>query len=212
MKRYIFMTALLLACASLPAQDDAKETLAKMEDAFRKEGGIRADFTLRLTEQGTPRGESTGTISLKGERFLLETPDNTLWFDGKTLWSYLPDAEEVTVSLPGQEELQSIHPYLLLKSARKNYRAETGAQVSFNGKTARKLILTPAKENRDGIMALTVYVEQTTFHPLYIEILQNNGMASRLTITRYEAQQDFADSLFVFNPAKYPNAEIVDLR
>ena len=159
-----------------------------------------------------PRGESTGTISLKGERFLLETPDNTLWFDGKTLWSYLPDAEEVTVSLPGQEELQSIHPYLLLKSARKNYRAETGAQVSFNGKTARKLILTPAKENRDGIMALTVYVEQTTFHPLYIEILQNNGMASRLTITRYEAQQDLADSLFVFNPAQYPDAEIVDLR
>ena len=212
MKRYIFMTALLLACASLPAQNDAKETLAKMEDAFRKEGGIRADFTLRLTEQGMPRGESTGTISLKGERFLLETPDNTLWFDGKTLWSYLPDAEEVTVSLPGQEELQSIHPYLLLKSARKNYRAETGAQVSFNGKTARKLILTPAKENRDDIMALTVYVEQTTFHPLYIEILQNNGMASRLTITHYQTQQDFADSLFVFNPAKYPDTEIVDLR
>lgn len=212
MKRYIFMTALLLACAALPAQEEAKDILGKMENAFRKEGGIRADFTLRLTEQGTPRGESTGTISLKGERFLLETPDNTLWFDGKTLWSYLPDAEEVTVSLPGQEELQSIHPYLLLKSARKNYRAETGAQVSFNGKTARKLILTPAKENRDDIMALTVYVEQTTFHPLYIEILQNNGMASRLTITHYEAQQDLADSLFVFNPAQYPDAEIVDLR
>ena len=206
------MTALLLACAALPAQEEAKDILGKMENTFRKEGGIRAGFTLRLTEQGTPRGESTGTISLKGERFLLETPDNTLWFDGKTLWSYLPDAEEVTVSLPGQEELQSIHPYLLLKSARKNYRAETGAQVSFNGKTARKLILTPTKENRDGIMALTVYVEQTTFHPLYIEILQNNGMASRLTITHYQAQQDFADSLFVFNPVKYPDAEIVDLR
>ena len=212
MKIYILMTALLLACAALPAQEETKDILGKMENAFRKEGGIRADFTLRVTEQGMPRGESTGTISLKGERFLLETPDNTLWFDGKTLWSYLPDAEEVTVSLPEQEELQSIHPYLLLKSARKNYRAETGAQVSFNGKTARKLILTPAKENRDGIMALTVYVEQTTFHPLYIEILQNNGMASRLTITRYQTQQDFADSLFVFNPAKYPDAEIVDLR
>lgn len=212
MKKHILMIAALLACAALPAQDGAEKILNQMENAFRKEGGIRAGFTLRVTEQGAARGESTGTLSLKGDRFVLETPDNSLWFDGKTLWNYLPDAEEVTVSHPAQEELQSIHPYLLLKSIRKGYKAELGTRTSFNGHTVHEVSLSSANENPDGIMTITVYVEQATAHPLYIEVLQNNGMATRLTVTRYQAHQDFPDSMFVFNPAKYPDAEIIDLR
>ena len=117
MKKYIF--SVLIALLSLPViaqqqQSQAKSILDKTAEAFRKAGGVKADFTVKVITDGLIEGVEHGTIQLKGEKFVLKTTDIVTWFDGKTQWSYVAKNDEVNVSNPTQEELQQINPYTFL--------------------------------------------------------------------------------------------------
>ena len=92
MRKYIF--SVLIALLSLPViaqqqQSQAKVVLEKTAEAFKKAGGVRADFTLKAVNDGHLEGRENGIIQLKGEKFMLKTSETTTWFDGKTQWSYM---------------------------------------------------------------------------------------------------------------------------
>ena len=117
MRKYIF--SVLIALLSLPViaqqqQSQAKAVLDRTADAFRKAGGVKADFVVKAVTNGLAEGAENGTIQLKGEKFVLKTSDVVTWFDGKTQWSYVAKNDEVNVSSPTQEELQQINPYISL--------------------------------------------------------------------------------------------------
>ena len=86
MRKYIF--SVLIALLSLPViaqqQSQAKVILDKTAEAFRKAGGVKADFTVKAVTNGLVEGAENGTIQLKGEKFVLKTSDIITWFDGKT--------------------------------------------------------------------------------------------------------------------------------
>ena len=114
MRKYIF--SVLIALLSLPViaqqqQSQAKAVLDKTAEAFRKTGGVKADFIIKSVTNGLVEGSESGTIQLKGEKFVLKASEVITWFDGKTQWSYVVRNDEVNVSNPTQEELQQINPY-----------------------------------------------------------------------------------------------------
>ena len=106
MKRTYLLVLILFLSVSLSAQKDkqAREILDKTANALQQAGGIRATFG----------GTGNGTLLLKGNQFYLNSGGIQSWFDGKTQWSYLESSEEVNVSNPTPEELQTINPYALL--------------------------------------------------------------------------------------------------
>ena len=105
MKRTYLLVLILFLSVSLSAQKDkqAREILDKTANALQQAGGIRATFG----------GTGNGTLLLKGNQFYLNSGGIQSWFDGKTQWSYLESSEEVNVSNPTPEELQTINPYAL---------------------------------------------------------------------------------------------------
>jgi len=137
MKKYIF--SVLIALLSLPViaqqqQSQAKSILDKTAEAFRKAGGVKADFTVKVITDGLIEGVEHGTIQLKGEKFVLKTTDIVTWFDGKTQWSYVAKNDEVNVSNPTQEELQQINPYTFLYMYQKGFSYKLGTMKTFRGK------------------------------------------------------------------------------
>ena len=130
MRKYIF--SVLIALLSLPViaqqqQSQAKAVLDKTAEAFRKAGGVKADFIIKSVTNGLVEGSESGTIQLKGEKFVLKASEVITWFDGKTQWSYVVRNDEVNVSNPTQEELQQINPYTFLAyvSERISYKLGT---------------------------------------------------------------------------------------
>ena len=115
---------LFLTIPMVAQQPDARDILDRAADAFRREGGVKITFSVRA-----PEGNTNGSIRLKGDKFLLETEGVTTWFDGRTQWSYLASSDEVNVSEPTLEELQSINPYSWLSLYKQDYKlkvAKTG--------------------------------------------------------------------------------------
>ena len=40
----------------------------------------------------------TGSVILSKDKYKLDLPDNIIWFNGETSWSYLPAEKEVTIT------------------------------------------------------------------------------------------------------------------
>lgn len=206
---FITLAAVLSFCA---AQENAKGILDKVSSVFTKDNGIQAEFKLQVTEQGRTKGDGRGTIRIKGDKFMMETPAGITWFNGKTLWSYLPSTDEVNISTPGREELQSINPYLLLNTYKKGFECTLGNKKTFQNKPVYEVTLTPVNSKNNDIACITIYIDKQTYRPLYIDVMQNNGLITKITVTGYLVKQTFADTLFVFDKKKYPDAEEIDLR
>ena len=215
MRKYIF--SVLIALLSLPViaqqqQSQAKAVLEKTAEAFRKAGGVRADFTLKAVNDGHLEGRENGIIQLKGEKFMLKTSETTTWFDGKTQWSYMVRNDEVNVSNPTQEELQQINPYTFLYMYQKGFSYKLGATKTYRGKAVWEVVLT-ARDKKQELERITLFVTKDTYEPLYI-LLQQRGQQTRneITITSYQTKQNYADQVFTFDKKQYPNAEVIDLR
>lgn len=200
---------ILLLFLSLPAwaqQPDAKELLDRTAQKFREAGGIKAAFTVRMSE-----GTSTGTIRLKGDKFLLEADGTTTWFDGHTQWSYLSSSEEVNISEPTPEELQSINPYAFLSLDERGYKLKLGKIDNAQDNSLYKIVFTATNRKQD-LQCVILYVAKDSLRPVRVSMAQRGGETVVIIINSYQTGQSYPDSLFMFDKKDYPKAEIIDLR
>ena len=215
MRKYIF--SVLIALLSLPViaqqqQSQAKAVLDKTAEAFRKAGGVKADFIIKSVTNGLVEGAESGTIQLKGEKFVLKASEVITWFDGKTQWSYVVRNDEVNVSNPTQEELQQINPYTFLYMYQKGFSYKLGTVKTFQGKAVWEVVLT-ANDKKQELESITLYVTKNAYEPVCIQ-LQQRGQKTRneITVTAYQTGLDYADDVFTFDRKAYPTAEVIDLR
>lgn len=127
MKKIAILSLALLLSAGAWAQS-ARSILDKAAATVSNPSGIQAHFQM-ITKQGT----TSGDISVKGNKFHATTPDATIWFDGKTQWTYMKGNEEVNVSNPTEAELQAINPYNFINI----YKKDSGSHPEASADSMR---------------------------------------------------------------------------
>ena len=203
MKKYIF--TLLMSIFILPcfAQKDAqaRKILDQTSNTFAQAGGIKASFSIKVGSKQTK-----GTLQLKDNKFVLTTNDVITWFDGKTQWSYLRHSDEVNMSNPSAEELQSSNPYTLINIYKKGFNYKYASIVGNNF----KIILTP-ESRKQAITRIELLISKSTNLPQRITLEQQHNK-SEINITSFQKKQNFSKENFQFNKKNYPGAEVIDLR
>ena len=194
----LWMLALLPYCISAQTDAKAAEVLDKALTQLAGNSGIRADFD----------GTEKGFLLLKGEMFYLNNGNIESWYDGQTQWSYVADTEEVNISHPTPEELQTINPYYILMRYKADFDYIYKGSPIRNGVKGHEIVLTPKGASNDRIRLFI----SDKFQPLAIKIERNGKTLSEINVTRYQTNQKWGDETFRFNKAQYPNAEIIDLR
>ena len=198
-----FVALLLLLPLALQAQPGAKKILDRTAEAFRRAGGVEATFSLTGGQ-----GAARGTICLQGEKFRLESGGITTWFDGTTQWSYVAANEEVNVSEPTEEELQTLNPYTLLYIYRQGYSWKT---VPARQAAAYAVELKADAADKE-LQRIVIEVRQSDYRPLYIVMQTGSGDKTEVQVTGYRTGLDFPDGFFRFDEEQYPSAEVIDLR
>ena len=186
---------------------EARSILDQASQAFKQSGGVEADFTLIPYMQE----EVKGHIQLMEECFHLKMDEMVTWFDGKTQWTYLPINEEVNVSNPTREEIESINPMAYLSLYKEGYTCQLGGKSNFNGKAVYEVTL-KTEDLQKQWQNLTLYIDRTTLLPLYFKLQGEGRDYHIITISNYKQGKNWKKEHFTFNPKEYPNAEVIDLR
>ena len=192
-----------------PCQGDEDAIIKKTRQIYEAWEGMEVMFTAQ--EYNIQNGASEnyeGTISMKKDKFVLTTPQMTVWFDGVTQWS-LQRNDEVHIDKPASDDIL-LNPMLLFRDYNKNYKATlTGESTSHNAKKAYDLTFTP--QRKTNIEKIELQIERNTSLPAKLVITLRNAIRITITINGWKATS-LSDEFFVFPKASYPNVEIIDLR
>lgn len=211
MKTICASVALLLIQFSLAAQNDAEAV--KILDRFSRTAlaspSVSMKFDLETIDQmeGTDN-KTTGSIIISKDRYRLDLPENIIWFDGETSWSYLPAEKEVTITRPEKKDdsFQS-RPSAVFNLYKKDYKVRL-----LEEKESSYLIdLYPEKLDSDHVR-IRLSIGKPALDLKGIEYKYKNGVTVMLTVNDYDLKQVPDNTTFVFQAGKYKGVEINDMR
>ena len=176
----------------------AKQVLDKTAAVVAAKSGAKASFTIKGDQMN-----ASGTIAIKGRKFQASTPQATIWFDGKTQWTYLKKNDEVNVANPTEAELAAINPYNFIYMYKKGYK------YTMEKKNGSFIVHLTATDKR-SIQEMYITINPKSYIPSQIRMRQQKGWTT-ITISGFK-QSKLSDGLFRFNSKDFPNAEVIDLR
>lgn len=199
MKKLFFVIIVLFTAVSGQAQT-AQSVLDKCAANLSVKSGVTADFTMESAQYGN----TTGSISVKGRMFNATTPVATMWFDGKTLWTYRSKNDEVNVSHPTEAQLQALNPYNFINMYKNGYSyTMTMTDKTFN------VHLTATDANR-RVKEMFINIDRKSYTPTEVKVLQGSKW-STFYINNFK-KASLKDDIFRFNSKEFPSAEVIDLR
>ena len=200
MKKIVLVIPALLMLSATTFAQTALSVLDKCAATVAVKDGVSASFTMNSAQYGN----ASCTIAIKGQKFHMASNTTTMWFDGKTLWTYMASNEEVNISTPTAQQLQSLNPYNFINLYKSGYSyTMTTSASTFN-------VHLTSTNAQHKITEGFITVDKSTYAPKEIKLLQGTKWTT-FTISGLKAEK-LDDSKFRFNSSAYPDAEIIDLR
>lgn len=214
MTRYITTLCLLLfTISSSFAQNDAKskDILAKLSKNYRSYSSMSADITFTIdNKQENIKEVQKGKMLLKGDKFRIDFGDQLLITDGKTLWGYLKDMNEVTVSLyePDPDELSPTNVFTIYETGFDSYYLNAAV---LNGVPVHNIDLVPVDKDKP-YFKIRLVIDQQKLQILQAIVFDKNGAMYTYAISNFAPNKALTDASFMFNKASYPGVEVIDMR
>lgn len=202
MKRFltsaIILSILALTAAAAPK---ASELVSSAAARLRAAKSVTISFTATGTDSS-----AGGTMVISGNKFVIESRDAKVWYDGNTQWTWSASADEVDITEPTPEEIAQVNPYAIISSLSSRYKAKYLGPPS-----KRTVVLTPSMPNPQITRAEIVFGVDGL--PSRMTLTMDSGQKITLAVASLKISDRAPDSsIFVFSQAKAPGAEIVDLR
>lgn len=176
----------------------ARTVLNKTASILNRKGGLSFNFSMT----GSKTGSVSGTIAIKGKKYNVRTSQATVWFNGKTQWTYMKKTNEVNITTPTLAQQQMMNPYAFINMYRSVY--------SLSMKTQGKNYIVHMKASNKSIQEIYVTINKSTHIPSAVKFRQGSEWTS-ITISKVSMNNQ-SDNIFTFRSKDFPGAEIVDLR
>lgn len=212
MRKFIISTLILiLAAINLKGQSDAKAVsiLDQFSAAAASAPSVSMKFLLITVDQ-VENSEDTlaGSIILNKDRYRLDLPDNIIWYNGKTSWSYLPAEQEVTITNPEDEgkSFQS-RPSMIFTM----YKTGFKCRLLEEKKDSYIIDLYP-EDVKNELIRVRLTIEKPSLNLRNFEYKRRDGITLTLIVRDYNLKITPEESLFTFAQSKYKGVEIIDMR
>lgn len=191
----------------------AMEILENFQKKIQSFPAIKSEYQFTIIDL-KENSESTynGEFSMKDEKYVMKMGNMEIYYDGSTLWNYLPDEEEVNISTPELSEEQDFleNPALFFKLYKKDLYNKLVEEKSVDGIIYNIIDLYPKDLNK-GFSRIRLFIEKDKLELYSIRYFGKDGIHYLLLLTGYETNE-LPDSWFQFDVSKHPNVEVIDLR
>lgn len=191
----------------------AKKILDAVSAKFKTYKAVQATFTFKSEDvKGKVLGVKKGTLYTKGNKYRVSiTGGQDIFCDGVTVSTYDKAANEVTIS-KFEASANSITPQKLFTNFYdKDFLYKLNGEKKEAGKTLQEIELTPVDKSKSFFKVL-VWVDKATQTIYSTRVMEKSGNKYTYTVGSLNGNANVTDAQFVFNKAKYPGVEVVDLR
>jgi outer membrane lipoprotein carrier protein len=201
---------------SATAQVDQKarqilEQASKKMQSFQSMS-IAFTFTMENAKMNIHE-KNVGSLLMKGEKYQVKLPDMGMqvFSDGKTVWNYMKEANQVTISNAGDEGQGVIDPTTIFNVYQEGFIYKFLEDITVNGKVISYVELTPVDKTKEfNKMQAGIEKEKQLIYSLVT--FGKDGNKYGIYVNDFKSNLPFADSDFVFDKAKFKDVEVVDFR
>jgi len=208
-----FLTGCLLSsfCMGQGSDPDAKKILDQASSKIKSYPAVQVAFTLQLQDaQGKPQGTKKGTVTMKGNKYVVSITGQEIFCDGKTIWTYDKSGNEVTVTKVDPSSTNLSPQKLFTNFYDKDFLYKKNGEQKMGTKTVVEIELTPVDQSQN-FHKIYLYVDKKTHLVVSGKMLDKSSNRYIYTVNSLNGKVKPADSFFVFDKAKHPGVEVVNL-
>jgi outer membrane lipoprotein-sorting protein len=215
MKKIFTLCLFVLGFNLVYAQKDpvAKEILDKLSEKTKSHETITTDFKVEFKNiKENIQNSSEGSITIKGDMYRLKFMDSESFYDGKTLWSFLPEVNEVNITEPEADDEDIFNnPKRLFTIYENDYKYQLIDNIAENDQNYSLIDLYPIGLEED-FSRIRLQINTDEYFLSSATIFGKDGSHYTIRLNNYKTNSDFEDSYFIFDEQKHPKVEIIDLR
>lgn len=203
-KIVVSIFSLFLTISNLKAQS-IQSLLNEVSNKVKSYENIQIDFKYSLENtRENVKQDTRANITLKGDNYVLNMLGVTRIFDGKTIYTIVPEDEEVTISNYSKEEDNSISVSEMLTFYENGYNYKMDIQQNIRGRKIQFIKLSPIDSTTE-IKNILLGIDMQTKHIYKLIQIDSSGTNYTITVNSFKTNQPISQNLFIFDEEKYIN-------
>jgi outer membrane lipoprotein carrier protein len=206
---YIVFSLLLYSNARGQNDLEAIKILDRFSESALKAPSVSMKFII-ITSNLTDNKNDTlkGSVIISKDKYKLDLPDNTVWFNGETSWSYLPAEKEVTITKADKKDnsFQS-RPSQVFSMYKKGYKSRL-----IDDKSDSYVIDLYPEDIKGELLRVRLTIGKSLSDLISLEYKKKDGVISTLYVNDYDLKLKPEAETFVCQPGKFKDVEVIDMR
>ena len=207
----------IFSLLSVIAQDQdpkAKAILDDLSKATKAHKTILAEYVFTILSKEKKQVEKqNGKVWVKGIKFKLEIPGNTIVCDGKTLWNHNKDAKEVTIKNFDADNDEQLNPGKIFTLYETGYKYKFDKEEKTGTVMSSIIDLFPnIKPEKKKFHTIKLFVNKTKKQIVQVKMLMKDGGTQLYEIKSLKPNTEMPDNLFVFDLKGFKSDQINDER
>lgn len=201
----------LLIAIKAYGQNDPEAT--KILDRFSATAlgapSVSMKFHLITTDQMENTNDTlTGSLILSKDKYKLDLPDNSIWFNGETSWSYLPAEKEVTITKADKKDNSfQNRPSAIFTMYNSGYKSKL-----IEERSSYFIIDLYPEDIKSDLLRIRLSIGKSLMDLISLEYKKRDGILITLKVDEYNLKVKTDKNTFVFKPVNIKEVEVIDMR
>lgn len=205
MKKFPLFIIAVMSVFVMNAQnaDKAKKLLKEVSTKVKAYDNMVIDFKYNLENLSEKVSQETrGDVSINGNKYVLNLMGTTQMFDGKKIYTIIPEDQEINISNYIEEDDNSITPSKMFTFYEEGYTYKWDITQDIKGRKIQYIKLTPIDSKAD-VKNILLGIDTQTKHIYNLIQTQDNGTKITITVKSFKTNQPLAKNLFTFSESRY---------
>ncbi len=203
MKKLLLLMLISITTGAMGQNSDkAKQLLDEVYGKVKSYENIMVDFKYVLTNsEAGINNETRGDVTMEGEKYIGNFFGSKQLFDGKKVYTIVPENEEVTIEDQTDDE-NALTPSKMLTFYKKGFNYQWDILQNVQGRKIQFIKLTPIDSNSE-IRSILLGIDVETKNIYKLIDTGKNGTITTITVNSFKTNQPLSKTLFTFDENKY---------
>jgi outer membrane lipoprotein-sorting protein len=200
--------------ASEKSDPRAKVILEKLRKKYETYSSVAADFKITIEIPAEDKETQMGSLAQKGDKYRLKLDNQSIYCDGKILWLYLKNNNEVQVN--NVEDMEDEDEFMSPKDIFRVYEKEEVIYALTNegyenGKAIQQIEFKPLDKDSE-YAKMRVTIDKKKNQVIRVKTFNVDGTRYTMEVIKFTPNLNYKQSDFVFDTKKFPGVHVEDLR
>lgn len=211
MRIFLFFCISVVAIVKTAGQNDpeAVKILDRFSSAAMAAPSVSMKFDMTTNDQIENTTKTiSGSVILSKDKYRLELPDNIIWFNGETSWSYLPAEKEVTITKPDKNDKSFFsQPASIFTMYKEGYKKRL-----LEERPDGYLIDLYPEDLESDFIRIRLNISKQASELKSLEYKTKGGVTITVNVKYFSLKEKHDPPEFSFQPSKYKDVEVIDMR